>query len=288
MWDCLYEMGYKLSPSSLKLMDECPRCFWLTHHKVWKRPQGIFPTLPSGMDRILKEHFDRFMERGVLPPEICESGECVGMKIFDDKEKMVVWQNNFKGISWGDGDGNVLRGAVDNILVRDGKLIVLDYKTRGYPLKEGTAEFSQNQLDTYNFLLRKNGYETEDFGFLLFYIPKSVTETGEVVFDTELVKMPTDVSKAEDVWRGALVMLEGECPGETCEWCMGVKKNKSFKKIREEYPKAYVSWDEKEEMQLLSLFKDGKSYSEIAELLGRKKGGVISRLRKLGAIRDGK
>ena len=214
-------MGYKLSPSALKLMNECPRCFWLTHHKVWKRPTGIFPTLPTGMDRILKEHFDRFMERGEMPPEICEENSCVGMKIFDDKEKMVVWQNNFKGIVWEE-DGNVLKGAVDNILVKGKKLIVLDYKTRGFPLKEDTAAFSQNQLDTYNFLLRKNGYETEDFGFLLFYIPKSVTETGEVVFDTELVKMPTDCDSAERVWKDALGLLGSDCPGESCEWCCGV------------------------------------------------------------------
>ncbi len=53
-------MAFKLSPSSLNLMQDCPRCFWLTQHKVWKRPAGIFPSLPSGMDRILKIHFDKF------------------------------------------------------------------------------------------------------------------------------------------------------------------------------------------------------------------------------------
>jgi len=47
-------MNFKLSPSALNLMKECPRCFWLAQHKVWKRPSGIFPSLPSGMDRILK------------------------------------------------------------------------------------------------------------------------------------------------------------------------------------------------------------------------------------------
>jgi len=157
-------MGYRLSPSALNLMKECPRCFWLTQHKVWKRPSGIFPSLPSGMDRVLKVHFDRFRDRGEMPPELCENNSCVGMRLFDDDEKLKVWQSNFKGISWEDEDGNVLRGAVDNILVRDGKLIVLDYKTRGFPLKEDTAEHYRNQMNTYNFLLRKNGYETEDFG----------------------------------------------------------------------------------------------------------------------------
>lgn len=212
-------MAYKLSPSALKLMEECPRCFWLHQHKVWKRPPGIFPTLPSGMDRILKIHFDKFMEQDKLPPEICEDGDCIGMKLFTDKEKLKIWQSNFKGIQFIDKDGNMLRGAVDNILVKGEKLIVLDYKTRGYPLKENTAAFSQNQLDTYNFLLRKNGYETEDYAFLLFYIPREVMATGEVIFDTELVKMKTDIKSAESIWKSAIKLLNSDCPSKTCDWC---------------------------------------------------------------------
>jgi len=40
-------------------MLECPRCFWLQIVKNIKRPAGIFPSLPSGMDKILKVHFDK-------------------------------------------------------------------------------------------------------------------------------------------------------------------------------------------------------------------------------------
>ncbi len=210
---------FRLSPSSLSLMKECPRCFWLTQHKIWKRPAGIFPSLPSGMDRILKNHFDKFRDRGELPPELCDNHECTEMKLFGDKEKLKIWQNNFKGISFIDKKGNELRGAVDNILVKGEKLIVLDYKTRGYPTKEDTAEHYRLQQNIYNFLLRKNGYKTEDFFFLLFYIPKEVMATGEVIFDTELVKMKVDVKMAEETWEKALELLEGDCPKETCEWC---------------------------------------------------------------------
>ncbi|MCX6750872.1 MAG: PD-(D/E)XK nuclease family protein, partial [Candidatus Pacearchaeota archaeon] len=150
-------MPYKLSPSSLSLMHECPRCFWLDKHDVWKRPASIFPSLPSGMDGILKTHFDKFRDRGLLPPELRES-ECKNeCKLFDDSEKLKIWRNNLKGISWTDKNGNILHGAVDNLLQKGEKLIVLDYKTRGYPVKEDTAEHYQNQLDIYNFLLRKNG-----------------------------------------------------------------------------------------------------------------------------------
>ena len=104
-------MNFKLSPSSLSLMKECPRCFWLAQHNVWKRPASIFPSLPSGMDRILKNHFDKFRYSDKLPPELCENSECNGMKLFNDKEELKIWQNNFKGISWKDKNGNELHGA---------------------------------------------------------------------------------------------------------------------------------------------------------------------------------
>ena len=215
-------MTYKLSPSSLSLMEECPRCFWLTHHNIWKRPQGIFPSLPSGMDKILKEHFNRFRDKNELPPEICKNNHCRNLRLFDDREKLKIWQNNFKGIRYEDGEGNVLHGAVDNILVNGKKLIVLDYKTRGYALKEDTHEHYQNQLDIYNFLLRKNGYDTEDYSFLLFYIPNKVNNTGEVVFDTNLVKVKTNSSNGEKVFKKGLRLLNEEIPKERCEWCEDV------------------------------------------------------------------
>ena len=211
---------YKLSPSTLNLMKECPRCFWLAQHKVWKRPAGIFPSLPSGMDKILKHHFDKFRDQDKMPPELCEKGECTGMKLFDDKEKMKVWQSNFKGVSWTDKKGNELHGAVDNILVKGKKLVVLDYKTRGYALKEDTAEHYRLQQNTYNFLLRKNGYQTEDYFFLLFYVPNEVMATGEVIFDTSLVKMKVNISNAQKVWKEALECLDGKCPKvKECGWC---------------------------------------------------------------------
>ena len=210
---------FRLSPSSLNLMQECPRCFWLDRNNIWKRPEGIFPSLPSGMDRILKIHFDKFRDRELLPPEIAEHHDCIGMKLFNDKELLKIWQNNRKGILYKDEEGNELHGAIDNILQKGNKLIVLDYKTRGYGLKEDTHEHYQLQLDVYNLLLRKNGYETEDFAFLLFYVPKEVTETGEVVFDTTLKKMEISIRNAENAWKKALYLLNSECPEKGCEWC---------------------------------------------------------------------
>ena len=210
---------YKLSPSSINLMVDCPRCFWLAQHNVWKRPTRIFPSLPSGMDKILKEHFDRFMEKGGLPPELCYNDHCNGLKLFNNKELLNIWRNNFKGITWTDREGNILHGAVDNLLINGKKIIVLDYKTRGYPCKDDTHEHYQLQLDVYNFLLRKNGYETEDYAFLLFYHPKEVLENGNIVFNTDLKKMKVDIKKAEEMFNKAINLLNDECPKESCKWC---------------------------------------------------------------------
>ncbi len=215
------EQVYKLSPSSINLMLSCSRCFWLDKHKIWKRPETPFPQLPNGMDKIIKTHFDKFRDKGELPPEIKDHHHTKGLKLFDDLELLKVWRNNLKGIRWTDENGNILSGAVDNILVNGKKLIVLDYKTKGYPIKNETESGNsyQNQLDFYNFLLRKNGFETEDFAFLLFYIPKEVLETGQVIFDTVLARRNTNVENAEYLFRKALKLLNSDCPKEGCIWC---------------------------------------------------------------------
>ena len=218
-------MPYKLSPSSLNLLKDCPRCFWLKFNKNIKRPDSIFPSLPSGMDKILKIHFDNFMEKGKLPPEL---KECKDLKLFNDKELLEEWRNNFKGVQWKDKEGNLFRGAVDNILKKGNKLIVLDYKTRGYPLKEDTHKHYQNQLDIYNLLLRKNNYETEDYSYLLFYHPKEVNKKGDIIFNTDLIKMNISIKNAENIFKKAKETLKQDIPNasEDCGFCKWVDECK--------------------------------------------------------------
>jgi len=211
----------KLSPSSINLFLECPRCFYLQIVKGIKRPETIFPSLPNGMDKILKEHFDRFMERNELPPEIKE--KCAGYKLFKNKPLLDLWRNNKKGIEFLDPNSNILlHGAVDNILVKGDKLVILDFKTRGCPVKEDTHEYYQVQMDLYNLLLRKNNYSTEDYTYLLFYYPKEVLSSGEIIFNSELVKMKTNVKNGEKVFNDAVKCITSDSiPEEKCEWCEG-------------------------------------------------------------------
>jgi len=212
-------MTFKLSPSSMNLIEDCPRCFWLQVVKKIKRPSGAFPSLPSGVDKMLKEHFDRFRDNNELPPELKELKD---VKLFDNKDLLKQWRNNLKGIEFYDKENDVLlHGAVDNLLSKENKLIVIDYKTRGFALKEDTAHHYQDQLDIYNLLLRKNGYKTEDYAYLLFYLPEQVMETGEFKFKNELVKMKVDVEHAENLYKRAVKIIKGEMPeaGENCVFC---------------------------------------------------------------------
>jgi hypothetical protein len=60
----------------------------------------------------------------------------------------------------------------------------------------------------------------------------------------------------------------------------------SFANMREEHPNAYRRWGSEEEEKLKSLFAKGESIGSLAETLGRKPGGIRSRLVKLGLLEE--
>ncbi len=212
-------MTVKLSPSRMNLYFECERCFWLRVNKGVERPSGPFPSLPGGVDEILKKHFDSFREDGGVPPEI--EGE--GLRLYPDRdflEKARSWRTEPK---WKDPEtGAVLRGGVDDLLLKDGKIVVLDYKTRGYPPKQdsGVPEYYERQVNLYNVILRENDYNTQDFGYILYYYPDQVNGKGDFLFHSELRKVPVDVEEAKDWVRDAVETLEGRPPrhSEDCDY----------------------------------------------------------------------
>ncbi|MEK6924282.1 MAG: PD-(D/E)XK nuclease family protein, partial [Candidatus Micrarchaeota archaeon] len=106
--------------------------------------------------------------------------------------------------------------------------IVLDFKTRGYALKEDTARHYQGQLDVYEYLLQENGFETQPYAYLLFYVPEKINARGEFVFQTHLVKMAVDAGRAKALFRKAIAVLQGDCPTASgdcvfCEWAGRVR-----------------------------------------------------------------
>ena len=56
--------------------------------------------------------------------------------------------------------------------------------------------------------------------------------------------------------------------------------------LKLEYPRAYEPWNEEEEKRLINLFSETKTIAEISKLMRRQPGGIKSRLKKLGLIKD--
>lgn len=202
-------MQFKLSPSSLNLFLECQRCFWLDKVKGIKRPRGIFPSLPGGMDRVIKVHFDSFRAKGELPAEL-NKAEFDGIRLFGDQAQLEEWRNWRTGLEYRDTDGSILSGALDDLLVKDGKYIPFDYKTKGSVTTEADAvKYYQNQLDCYTLLLHENKMPTAGYAFLLYYSPKSAGENGTVLFELQPIRIQTDYERARATFRKAVGLLKG-------------------------------------------------------------------------------
>ncbi len=209
----------RLSPTSgLNLYRQCPKCFWLHYNEKVQRPRGIFPSLPGGMDLVIKKYFDHY--RGDLPPEI--EGKVIG-KLLPDLALMEKWRNWRTGLEYSDKDLDAtLFEALDDCLVDGDFYIPLDYKTKGSAPKDGDSEkYYQTQLDAYSFLLNSNGYKTRNFAHLVYYYPDEVTKNGIVRFNVTPIKVGTDLKRAEKTFRDAVGLLKSSIPKNHtgCEYC---------------------------------------------------------------------
>ena len=216
----------RLSPSTLNLFLECSRCFWLHINEKIHRPRGIFPSLPGGMDRVIKIYFDKYRKEGKLPPEI--DGKVEG-KLLSDLNLLNKWRNWRTGLEYVDDVlGVTLFGALDDCLQDEEYHIPLDYKTRGWAPREGDSQkYYGNQLDSYALMLEANGYPVKDIGYLVYYFPKEVKEGGVINFDIEVVKLQIDTKRAKGVLKDAMKLLGGPIPPHhsECEYCLWGRNN---------------------------------------------------------------
>src|SRR3989338_1396021 len=134
----------QLSASTLKLFQECPRCFWLHVNKQIERPRGPFPSLPSGIDRVLKGYFDRYRKTGTLPPLLKDklegklSTSALTLGFNDTRTKVRLW------------------GKLDDcVILTDSRLAPLDHKTRASAPDDisYSEKYYKLQMDVYTLLL---------------------------------------------------------------------------------------------------------------------------------------
>lgn len=220
-------LRFKLSPSALNLFLDCPRCFWLEKNKNTKRPRGIFPSLPGGMDLVIKAYFDKYRTKDELPPEV--NGKLIG-KLVANAGLLDKWRSwRATDLCYEDKSINaVLSGALDDCLVDEGCYIPLDYKTRGSTLTEDPRKYYQTQLDCYCLILDASGFKTKGLAYLLYYWPLEVFENGMVKFKVEPIKIETNIESAKNIFQDAVSVLSCGIPKAQpkCEYCSLVANRK--------------------------------------------------------------
>ena len=208
-------MEYQLSPSKLNLLEDCPRCFWLSVVKKIDRPSGPMPSIAIKMDSIIKHYFNKYRELGQLPPIIV--GKIKG-KLPADMPKT---------LKHGEGNGIVLIGRPDEYFeLEDGSIVAFDHKTKS-KAPEGTHPAYQLQLDVYSYLLKVNGYKTTNKAFLAYYHPDDCDIHNGMCMHCSVVEVKTNPGRVTEIVKKAQKILNGEIPkcSDNCEFCKWVDEN---------------------------------------------------------------
>lgn len=209
----------QLSPNSLNLFLECPHCFWLDKNLGIKRPPPYPYALNSAVDTLLKEEFDAYRAKNLVHPMLKNNN--IKAHLFPNQNLLNQWRNNFAGIRYFDPDLEAtLFGAVDDVLeFDDGKIAPLDYKSTGSTAANVYDRF-QLQLDTYTYLIEKNGYQTPRKGYLAFYIvDKSKGFIDRLPFRKEMMEIDTNPSDIYEIFKDAVACLRQPQPPKHSSDC---------------------------------------------------------------------
>lgn len=222
----------KLSPNSLNLFLECPHCFWLEKKMGIRRPQPYPYALNTAVDVLLKAEFDDYRAKGEKHPLLVSHN--IAAKLFSNQDLLNQWRDNRAGIRYYDEELDAtLFGAVDDILeFSNNKLAPLDYKSTGSNVPTVYDRF-QIQMDTYTYLLEKNGFLTPRKGYLAFYIVDKGSGFGDrLPFRKELHEIDTDPSDIPTLFRDAVRLLRMDVPplhSPDCAFGQWFKKATDFR-----------------------------------------------------------
>lgn len=217
-------MGWdiSLSASKLNVLRECELCFWLMVNKKIEKPRGIFPSLPGGMDRIMKTYCDQY--RGSLPPEL--AGRIPGHKLWGTPAqiaKLRHWKSGLKAeIPTKHGIVSLI-GALDDLLIdENGGYAPLDGKSKGDVPKDDGAQYYQTQLDCYALALQENGLPPTGKGYLWYFWPVTLSEgIRSIGFDSTVYPLRASADEARKTIEYAMEVIKGPQPNasDKCEHC---------------------------------------------------------------------
>ena len=225
----------KISRSAIEQYLGCKRCFVLTYkHKV--RLNMLPFTLNSAVDNLCKNEFDHYREKQEPHPLFLEHNiDAVPFK-HPDIDK---WRNNFQGVSYVDEDqGYKFFGAVDDVWVcPNGELIISDVKStskKHFDWEDTWNKYDypkayRRQLEMYQWLFRKNGFQVSNKGYLVYFNGlKNEPMFNQVLkFELHLVELDCQDNWVSETLVKAKELLErDEYPQGSinCNTCQYLKK----------------------------------------------------------------
>lgn len=230
-----------LSTSSLSTFRDCPRCFWLEKNTKVKRPRGIFPSLPKGMDRVMKAQVEGIIANGGIVPALALLPDA---QPFADRARMAKFRSwrTFQRVFNVDGLEVTAWGELDDLIehLETGLVTPWDYKTKGdEPDESYGKKYYQNQLDMYHFILEGplqklncTGKGILSYGWPVAIEPieRHQTTADVVIFGWKNLVLDTDPARAVEVLEAAVRCLLGPQPADngTCEYCNFYSQRVSF------------------------------------------------------------
>lgn len=213
-----------LSPSKMNVLRECPRCFYNENVRGIKRPRGIFPSLPGGMDITMKKYFDQ--HRGSMPEFL--KGTIPGT-LYSDLATLKRWRFWRTAPRFIDAGLNVeIYMAIDDLAVYpDGEFVPLDVKTKGSKPKDDGSQYYQLQMDVYNLGFKNSGHKVKELAHLLYFYPLEASNFDDksqmmpIYFGVDAYVLQCSCDRAFETIKKACEIIRGPMPDADpgCEYC---------------------------------------------------------------------
>ena len=230
----------KLSRTRIQNFLDCPKCFYLEENYKLKKPSMAPFLINSAVDHLLKKEFDYFREKKLPHPYISDAGLDA---IPAQHEMLNQWINVFKGVQYILEDKDYLIfGGIDDLWINSsGQYIVVDYKATAKndpPSLEGKwGKKYRNQIEIYQWLLRKNGLNVSDSSFFVYCIGRKDVDVfdNKVEFNIHMIEHVGDDSWVEPTIYKAIELLEDSNLPENaidCEYCGYIKNRRNINNLK--------------------------------------------------------
>ena len=240
---------FRISRSKIELFQQCQRCFWLETVKGIKRPDSPPFNINKAIDELFKKEFDVHRKARTQHPLMKKFGvEAIPFA----HDQMDEWRENFVGVQYQHEPTNLLVfGAVDDVWVNPkDELIVVDYKAtaKQQPVSElrpvgSWHDMYRRQMETYQWLLRQNGFEVSDTGYFVYTTTNSNADVfgDNLSFETNVIAYTGSADWVEPILGNIKNCLDstvmpsvGEAAmGGECDFC-------GYSRARTEYTLQFI------------------------------------------------